>query len=495
MVDKIISSIKQKLSIVDAWFLLLIVFCFSLLKIPSLVEPYWYGDEGIYEVIGMAVRSGRVLYQGIWDNKPPLLYLIYALFNGDQFSVRFLSLLFGVAAVIAFFFLAKKLFSNNRSVYLSTIIYGFLFGLPILEGNIANAENFMHFPIILAFYIILSSYQKKNLIPFFISGVLLSLAFLTKIVAVFDFGALFLTILILKFYEGSLLRINYRKIFTGFTQEVFFSLGFVLPILLSIIYFFTKGALSDYFRAAFFQNVGYVGSGNYFLFPMGWLVIKLFLLGLSTLLILKFRKKIGVNGVLIFLWLFFSVFNALFSAKPWTHYLLVMVPSFSLLLGLLIDSKKISKITIPIFLITFYVVLSNFKFYGKNLAYYSNYFQFVFGNKSVDDYQSFFDRITPRDYSLAKFILMNTKPSDSIFLWSDSGQIYALTGKLPPGRYIVAYHVTFFKNAIEETKKDLARVQPKFIIQTKDSPEINNYLASYSLRYKIQGARIYERKL
>lgn len=492
--DKIIYSIKQKLSFSDAWFLTLTVFIFSLLKIPSLIEPYWYGDEGIYEVIGMAMRGGRVLYQGIWDNKPPLLYIIYALFNGDQFSVRFFSLFFGVAAVVAFFFLAKKLFLNRRSVWLSTIIYSLLFGLPVLEGNIANAENFMHFPTILAFYLIILLYKKKSLIPFFISGVLLSIAFLIKIVAVFDFAALFLTILILKFYEGSLLEINLKKVFIGFTQEVLFSLGFVLPIILSIVYFLSKGALSDYVRAAFLQNVGYVGSGNYFLFPMGWLVIKLLLLSSSVLLVLKFRKYIGINGIVIFLWFFFSFFNAFFSAKPWTHYLLVMVPSFCLLLGLIIDNKKILKITIPIFLISLFIVLTNFKFYSKNLDYYKNYFQFVFGNKSVDNYQSFFDRITPRDYSVAKFILMNTNPSDSIFLWSDSGQIYALTGKLPPGRYIVAYHVTFFKNAIEETKKDLERTQPKFIIQTKETPEINNYLASYSLRYKIQGARIYERK-
>ena len=28
------------------------------LRIPSLFEPYWYGDEGIYLTIGQAMRHG-----------------------------------------------------------------------------------------------------------------------------------------------------------------------------------------------------------------------------------------------------------------------------------------------------------------------------------------------------------------------------------------------------------------------------------------------------
>src|SRR5438270_13611137 len=97
------------------WFLLFASFAFFLLRLPSLFEPYWYGDEGIYEVIGFAMRHGRLLYQGIWDNKPPLLYLLYAFVNGDQFAIRLISLFAGLGAVITFFFLSIKLFTDRRS--------------------------------------------------------------------------------------------------------------------------------------------------------------------------------------------------------------------------------------------------------------------------------------------------------------------------------------------------------------------------------------------
>ena len=64
----------------NALFISVVVLIFSLLRLPSVIEPYWYGDEGIYEVLAQAMNQGRGLYSGIWDNKPPLLYIIYANF-------------------------------------------------------------------------------------------------------------------------------------------------------------------------------------------------------------------------------------------------------------------------------------------------------------------------------------------------------------------------------------------------------------------------------
>ncbi len=96
------------------------------------------------------MRQGRLLYSGIWDNKPPLLYIFYSIFNSDQFALRTVSLIFGLLSVFAFFFLAKKLFKSNKVIYVTAFIFTFLFGIPLIEGNIANAENFMLLPILTA---------------------------------------------------------------------------------------------------------------------------------------------------------------------------------------------------------------------------------------------------------------------------------------------------------------------------------------------------------
>src|SRR3989344_3742093 len=63
-----------------AW---LVVFS-VVLRITSWFEPYWYGDEGIYLVLGQALRRGLVFYRDIHDNKPPLLYLLAAVAGGDS---------------------------------------------------------------------------------------------------------------------------------------------------------------------------------------------------------------------------------------------------------------------------------------------------------------------------------------------------------------------------------------------------------------------------
>jgi len=51
-----------------------------------------------------------------------------------------------------------------------------------------------------------------------------------------------------------------------------------------------------------------------------------------------------------------------------------------------------------------------------------------------------------------------------------------------------------FWEAINETKKALDRVRPKYIIQTKEGREVANFLDNYELRYKIGNVRIYERQ-
>lgn len=178
-----------------AWFMLIVLFSFFLLRLPSLFEPYWYGDEGVYQTLGMAIRDGRLLYRDIWDNKPPFLYLLYSVFDSDQFSTKLASLIVGALSVLVFFFLAKKLFDSARTRskihFFATIIFAILFGLPLIEGNIANAENFMILPILISALMIFNLANKKSSSLFnfqlFIAGLLLSFAFLFKVVALFDF--------------------------------------------------------------------------------------------------------------------------------------------------------------------------------------------------------------------------------------------------------------------------------------------------------------------
>lgn len=197
------------------WILLGISIFFICLRMPSLIEPYWYGDEGIYQVIGKALNNGYILYKDIWDNKPPLLYFVYALGNGDQLILRSLSLIVGTFSSVIFFFLAQIVLKSQRAALLATLLYVVLFATPIIEGNIANAENFMILPIIIsALLIYKETDQRRGSLPaaplsFPIAGFLLGTAFLLKIVALFDLAAFcfFLLLLSMNHLHLSLIHI------------------------------------------------------------------------------------------------------------------------------------------------------------------------------------------------------------------------------------------------------------------------------------------------
>ncbi len=480
---KIFQSLEKT---IDCWFLIATAFFFFLLRLPSLFEPLWYGDEGIYQVLGMGINAGRLLYREIWDNKPPLLYLIYSLFSSDQFMVRFASLVFGTLAIFAIYMLLRKIYKEKRVVLFATWLFALIFGLPIIEGNIANAENFMLFPIILAGLLVYNThytlYPKRYTL--FAAGFLLGLAFLIKVVALFDFAAFFLYLIFIYIDKKRQRKIAIKNL-------LLFSGAFAVPIATTFLFFATKGALADLIEAVFRQNVGYVGYGNTLLIPQGFLILKLLMLSIGAFFIFTKRNVLGNKLIFIFLWFGFSLFNAFFSQRPYTHYLLVLLPSFVIASGLLFE-KQYRKITLFILIITLFIVGTSFTFFEKTAGYYQNYLSFVFFKKDVSEYQKFFDPTTPRDYAITAFLKMRLEKKDQIFVWGNSAQIYTLLGKLPPGRYTVAYHITSSDKSIKETQKILSKTRPRYVVFLGTLP-VPLHFVGYTQAITLYNSTIYER--
>ncbi len=463
------------------WFVVFTTFLFFILRLPSLFEPLWYGDEGIYQVIGTALNHGKLLYSQIFDNKPPLLYWLYSFLHSDQFTVRLVSLLFGALSVVIFFLLSKKLFANkknNNISYLTTLVFTILFGLPTLEGNIANAENFMLLPIIASAFLIIN--QKK----FFIAGLLLGIAFLFKIVAVFDFSAFIVFCFIL--------NINSLKKEIKLTSII---VGFFLPALLVSLDFLFNGTFIDFIKAAFIANVSYVSYGNKIGSLPLFLLIKLILLGGFLLFLFGKRKQINSGTLFVLIWLSFSLFNAFFSQRPYTHYLLTLLPSFSLMTGIILFDKKYQKITTLFFLITILIVIKGFGIpnFTRSVYYYQNFISYVMGKKTTTQYQAFFDKNTPFDYEIARFIRPKLDKNDTIFVWGNNAQLYQLVGVVAPTKYIVAYHISNYKDGPITTKQAIEKTKPKFIVIMTNNNSIPFSLISYLRIININNATIYER--
>lgn len=477
------------------WFLLAASFVFFLLRLPSFFEPYWYGDEGVYEVLGYGMRHGRLLYQGIWDNKPPLLYLIYALFDGNQPYVRFFSFIVGLLAVYFFFLLSKRLFEKTLPVFIATSAFVFLFGLPLLEGNIANAENFMVLPAIASAYLVIKTIQeKKNILRnLFFAGLLLGISFLIKVVAVFDFVSFFLV------FGSVFFGWNLKTLKKLCIQLFTFSLAFFIPLIITIGFFAYKGILKTFIQSAFLSNVGYVNYGNQLFLPFtkiaipqGFLLIKLCIILAILAIIFWKRKSLTLLQQLVYIWIPFSVFNALFSGRPWTHYLLVLLGSLCLLIGMFAE-KKLKLFHAIFLLIVIVIVIKNFGLYNKTLGYYQNFLAFSFGKETTQQYQSFFDQGVPRDYAVADFLRQSLKPNQNVFLWTNSAQLYYLIKRLPLGRYTVAYHITANTQTLSETAQILKINQPNVVVVLPNAPAFPFSMVDYRLKVSIDGGLIYEK--
>lgn len=495
---------KQK----EGWLLLILGMLFFFIRFPSLFEPYWYGDEGIYEVIGKALRSGRILYQGIWDNKPPVLYILYAIADADQFIVRAMSLIAGLLAVISFYYLSRMLFTNRGLNIVLTAVFAFLFATPILEGNIANAENFMLFPIITGGFLLYRYMKKmhherpqyflKQNLSLFFSGLLIGVAFLTKTVAIFDFSAFLLFIFFLTYPKKNQFSVGGIK--NG--MRAFFMIGgialggFLLPLGITVLYFLFHGALFDFLSASFFTNIGYVSYGNSLIIPQGYVLVKLLLLLVALFIIFMKRNRLSHEELFVLLWVTFSVFSVFFSQRPYTHYVLMGLPSLVLLLGLIFSEKKRQLLYIFLSAILFFLVIFYFRLNNRLniLPYYKNFISYLSGRKDTVSYRSFFDKNTPRDYEVASYIKTNLKKKNSpIFVWGNSAQIYPLSQTLPPGRYTVAYHIIGNQKRIDETAKAMHTNPPSFVILLPDYSTYPFSLNGYVYRGTVEDTAIYER--
>jgi hypothetical protein len=436
---------KLKKVIAASWLPILLVAVFFL-RLPSLFEPHSYGDEGVYLTVGLAIRKGLLLYRDIFDNKPPFLYLLAALSGGMIFWFRFLLLASVLASIYFFQKLAEKIFSSSSAVKAATLAFALLTTIRLIEGNIANAEIFILLPIIAGFYLVfhLLEQKAKDNWGFFAAGLILSASFLLKVPAVFDFGVIFAFLLFFR---------EKKKILHFGWGEAFLLAGYLLPILLTGLFFLSRGAFVQFFDACFKQTFGYLFSwktGNH-VFSLTSLVKSdllirgaILLVGLG--LLFSQRKKLTLPLVLIPLWFLLALFGATLSGRPYPHYLIQVVPPLSLAIGLLLEPQKRVKwflVAGLLGILTLSQVRYHFWSY-PTLTYYQNFLELVTKQKSRENYLAFFGSETPQIYELAQFVNENTAPDERIFVWGNNPHLYALSRRLPVGPYTVAYHIQDF---------------------------------------------------
>jgi len=496
--------------------LIVILLVVIVMRIPGLFEPNRYADEDIYLALGQGLRKGLVFYRDIHDNKPPLLYLTAAL-AGNVMWFRFILMAWNLVNVVLVWKLAEKLMKSKWGVILATGLFAFFSSIPLTEGNIANGEVFMIMPVVAGVLLLLhllpnikgselsfatlrtAESSEPSHLRYFLVGGLFSVAFLFKVPALFEL----LTIIFwLTVYKAKTVRGVLKKIFNKKVWMIV--LGFLIPVLLSIIYYWAVGAGESYVRSALGQNIGYLSSweGESKPFYESGLFVRGMIAMASVGVIWLLRQRLGSNFGLVALWFVGALFGAMLSGRPYPHYLIEVVPPGGLLLGMLVfekGKKYWMKLVVGVGLIalTFWAVIAYKFWYYKSLPYYKNFVSYVLGNKNEEEYRRFFGEGVVRNYKVAEYILEMTEPEEKIFVWGTEPAIYVLSNRLPVGRYTVAYHVLDF-NASEETVDALLKERPRVVVKMVNE---KNYfdglervlISKYALIKIIGDAHIYLR--
>lgn len=454
---------------------------FFLLRLPSLFEPYWYGDEGIYLTIGQAINRGLILYRQIHDNKPPLLYYFAALCP-TVFSFRLLLSVLMIPTLYFFYRLSQKLIPI-KYLRRSLILFLLLSSLPLLEGNIANAEVFMLLPTIIGVFL---AFTAKNFYHHTLSGLLLGIAFTIKIPVLFEFTFLFLWLFLIQ-------KTAHRHLFQ-------FSVAFFLPITLWFLYFFHLGAQKEFLFSALLQNFGYIsswssGSHSGSVTQGGLLTRGLFLLASYLYFyFLKNRRQINSHQFFLLLWFTSTLFASLLSARPYPHYLIQILPPLCLLI--FSSLKKTYKVVL-VFFLAFIVFRYKFYFYPV-FRYYLNFYSYILNLKPKQSYFSYFSPDIHQTYQISDYIVKNTVSSDRIFVWGDSPFIYALSSRLPAARYTVAYHIIDFKShtdTLTQIKANLPKIIVYYTMADRPYPELDDFINRYySLSQKINSVLIFTQR-
>lgn len=482
----------------DHEYLVWIVLFVSVLRIPSLFEPYWYGDEGVYMTLGLAIRRGLTLYSQIHDNKPPLLYLASAL-AGNLMWLRVLLMAWNAASVFMIGRLAEKIGFKKWVAYLVAFIFGVFTTLPWIEGNIANGEIFMIMPAVAAVLLLISKVQGTRL-KYLLVGLLFSIGFLFKVPIAFDLFGIGLWMV---FFQD-------KKIFSsrGLVDGIWMIVGFGVPVLLTVGYYFLRGAGWEFIHAALLQNVTYLASwrtgyiatsgvGN-----QSGLVMRLGVAIVATILIwlLTLGEKAKIR--LIFVWFVWALFGALLSERPYPHYLIEVVAPASLLIGVVAQmivkmKPRLSLVAVIILVGLLAAGIVKYKFYFfPTLRYYSIFEKYVTKKISLMEYYASFDPKTKQTYEVASYLKMRTNPDESIFLWGDEPYIYALADRLPPGRFTVAYHVLDFGGQAETIASIKEKQTPYIVVfgGARQFKELNSILnVDYARVATIEQAEVYRR--
>ncbi|MBK8485678.1 MAG: glycosyltransferase family 39 protein [Saprospiraceae bacterium] len=287
-------------------------------------------DESTYIVIARDLLNNNLYFKEVIDTKPIGIFWIYALLeiltNNSIFWIRFLcALVTGLTAIFVFKF-SSKWTQNKFSAWASAVIY--LVSISVFKrwGVSPNTEIFFNLFTILSFYLIL--FNTSTISKVF-AGVSFGFGFIIKYVILADILAISLFLLSLAF-------VNRKLIKDGLLKLVPIFIGFLLPLIIVIYYYYQNEALNLLYHFTFQVTSRYPSSfrildvlqfyGDFIIRFLPLLIMGIFALKANNSFLHKFQ-------FLFIVWIFLDILVISIPGKNFEHYFIQLLLPMSLLSG------------------------------------------------------------------------------------------------------------------------------------------------------------------
>lgn len=483
---------KHKLILI----LLLILLLQVVLRVPFLMEPL-ERDEGVYGYLAQTMLRGDVLYKDAIDNKPPVVFFIYAFvfktLGQTILGLHLFSLFISLLTTLLLFLIASELISKKAGL-ISAFFYALFSGGPMVQGSSANTEVFVVFFVSLSLYLFVFAYKNGKEILYPVIGLIMGIAFMTKQVALFNF----IVLLLFTFFATKNLRLKIKRI-------SFLLFGFVLIPIFFLFYFVHHNALNDFIYNAFIYNFEYVKPminpglwGSWFnIFLNENSILWVFSISSIAYILTKERR---FDGMLLSLWAIFSFFAVASGGFYFGHYYILVIPSLCLLSGYFLSRwENIVRESLPQVLLVVVVLVFSLYIIKHQHPYYLFYSPTQISISKYGMGNNF-----PNSVKVGKWIKDNSNQQDKLFMWGAQPEINFYAQRASVSRFFCAH--PFYLNPkfnVEEGKREvydqIKKERPRFIIWAwppKSFPKLYKYTQeNYRFIKDFEGWGVFEIKL
>lgn len=462
------------------------------LRYPSLFEPRWYGDEGIFAGVATNIREGRTLYGQAWDNKPPLIFYTYAAiqsaFGPGVFALHLWTTVSVLATQATLIAIAALLVGQTRAL-IAGALFALVMGTPVIEGNLALTETFMILPTslgVLAFVLAERRPEGRRLGGYLASGALFGVAAGFKQVAVFDLVAV--AVMVLATHDRP--RFALLSLAAGFVApQIVWSAAFAANGALSQYWYAVAGSLRVYSEwgqseSPIARLAGYLPA----LMAVAWLVRRR-----------EFGNKITLREFAV-VWLGCAFSGATSSTFPFPHYLQQAAPACALAVAsnpLRWERDGLSRALLAVAaVLVVAIVIGRFgpEFGAREQVnparYYTTFAEHKWGEMSDQTYDYRFDGKVLAVNDIVEYTRQDGA-GNSLFAWGELPWLYAAGGYTNPARYYTSFLSELIPGARPDIMRDLRARPPIYIVVSGAAyapfPELDGFVEQRYVLLRAQG--------